>query len=189
MTKTHKFFAAAAIAALVTTGTGCGKIADKAAEKVTKKGIEKTIEHKTGGKVDIDTDGDGGFSYQTKDGSKYQAGSNATLPGDWPKLLAIPKGFKIITSTTSKDDRDSLSVVTAHGKGDPAKLFDTYKKRVEDAGYEIANETSMGDDESGFMKNFIAGNDQTSLHVSVSYDPDEKQVLLTLGAGGGGSDD
>ncbi len=60
---TTSLFRAGGFAAILTlAAVGCGK-------SPTEIGLEKIIESQTGGDVDLDLDGDGGFSIQTEDGS------------------------------------------------------------------------------------------------------------------------
>lgn len=177
--KTQKLAIGIATALLVVGTTGCGKVADKVGKKVTEKGLEKTIEHQSGGKVDIDSD-DGGLRMKTKDGSEYQLGSGSKLPDDWPKLLALPEGFKVAMSTTMQIDESPRSTVTATGKGDPKKIYTTFKKRIESAGYEIDSESSMGAGGDSSMERFAATKADSRLSVMVSADSDKGEVALSL---------
>lgn len=176
--KVHRIGIGLATALLVISSAGCGKIADKAAKKVTEKGVEKTIESKTGGKVDLDTK-DGGFKVETKDGSKVQMGSNASLPDGWPKILALPKGFKVNVSTTTMDDETPRKSVTATGKGDGAKIFATYKKNLKSAGYEIESESSADVGGDNQMLQLRAESGKSNVSVTVSTD--DSKVIANLG--------
>lgn len=70
----HRRLAAVGLAALTLTFSGCGKAAET--------GVEKLIESETGGDVDLnlDGDGDGGFSVQTEEGGmKVDADGNFVI--------------------------------------------------------------------------------------------------------------
>lgn len=167
-----------ATAMLVISSAGCGKIADKATKKVTEKGLEKTIESQTGGKVDVDAKG-GGFKVETKDGSKVQMGGSASLPAGWPKILELPKGFEVNMATTTKDDETPRKSVMATGKGDGAKIFATYKTNLESAGYEIESESSADTGGGNQMRQLSAESGKSNVSVTVSTD--DKKVVVSLG--------
>ena len=177
----HKVGIGLASALLVVSSTGCGKVADKATNKVSEKGLEKVIEGQSGGKVDLDVKG-GGFKVQTKDGSKVQSGSGSSMPDDWPKVLALPKGFQIKMSTTTKDSGNPLQTVMASGNGDGAKIFATYKKNLESAGYEIESESSSEIDSNNQMRQLTAGRGASNATVMVTTDHSKGKANLILSA-------
>ena len=55
---------------------------------------ENAIERATGGKVDVDYDGDDTVTYKSDEGS-FQAGENVSLPSDWPSDVPVMSGAKI----------------------------------------------------------------------------------------------
>lgn len=86
---------------------------DKMVEKTTEAAIEKAIEGETGGKVDIDTSGDGEVTITTEDTSitatdggdtvaitsnegdvSILGGDNVKIPDDFPKDIPLPQGLK-----------------------------------------------------------------------------------------------
>jgi hypothetical protein len=60
--------------------------------------IEQLIESGTG--TQIDTDGDGGFTIETDDGT-VQVGGSAELPADFPSELPLPDGT-LLSSVTAE---------------------------------------------------------------------------------------
>ena len=177
--KVHKVGIGLATALLVASSAGCGRVADKATTKVSEKGLEKVIEGQTGGKVDLDTKR-GGFKVQTKDGSKVQTGSGSSLPDDWPKVIALPSGFEIKMSTTTKESGKPLKTVMATGNGDGTKIFATYKKNLESAGYEIESESSSEIDSNSQMRQLTAQSGTSNVTVMVTTDDNKGKANLIL---------
>src|SRR3989344_7196045 len=61
---------------------------------------ENAIERATGGKVDVDYDGDDTITYKSDEGS-FQAGENVSLPSDCPSDVPVMSGAKISYSGSS----------------------------------------------------------------------------------------
>jgi len=136
------------VAALLVLGaSGCGKVAEKATEKVT----EKAIEDQTGGKAKVDlgngkvkvkdgsgnsyeTDQDGNVKIKSDDGStSFTSGDGTKLPDGWPKDLEPPKGTTIETATATE------GALTVSGSlAAPVKdVYDGLKAQLADGGYEL----------------------------------------------------
>lgn len=117
--------------ALVASGVGCGKVADKVAEEAVERNSNCTD-------VDIDS-GNGGFS-GTCDGQELDANASgeAELPDSWPADLALPEGAKIVLAT----DQGGQITVTAGLDGELAAVTDGIESQLEAAGYTIEDSTS-----------------------------------------------
>jgi hypothetical protein len=179
---------AVAAGALVVGLGACGSVADKAGEKAAEKLTEKAIEDQTGGSADVDisdggvkiddgqggsfeVDADGNVSGSSGDGT-YEVGEGTTLPEGWPADLEPPAGAEIVSAITSGD---SMSVV-ANIDAPLREVYEAVKGQIEDAGYEVTNDTYSSSDGGDF--------------ASVSGTGDEFEVVVTLatdGVGGSGT--
>lgn len=177
--------ATALSAALLLGATGCGKIADKATEKIVEKGIEAG----TGGKVDIDSKG-GGFSIETDEGSmrfdadeggfrmendegSYQAGSG--MPEGWPSDVPLPPTFEPLTGHSFRDgESENLSVQgSVDADGDSVIAF--YDDAL--SGWDEQNRSSMGDDDFRQLSaSWIKGDRVIS--VVVFQDPEDGTTAM-----------
>lgn len=182
---TRRFSGAALAGAVLFGAAGCGKIAEKASEKIVEKGIEAG----TGGKVDIDSKG-GGFSVETDEGSmrfdadeggfrmesddgSYQAGSG--MPDDWPSDVPLPPGFEPLTGHTMKDgDTENLSVQGAVG-GDGESVMAFYDDAL--SGWKEENRTSMGSDEYRQLSTHWSKGDRT-ISVMVFEDAEDGTTAI-----------
>ena len=194
---TRRFIAGTAIVALCTVGAGCGKVA----EKVTQKASEKVLENAAGGnaKVDIDPktgkvkikdkngnssveyDGEGNMKIKDKNGdSTFTAGRGAKLPDDWPKALALPKGFTVVSSANNTTDGNKTVMVTSTGKGDSAKVHVAMENQLKSAGYTIDSNSNSNSTSGngGFMGTVSAskGNQKVTVLVMES----DGKIALTL---------
>ncbi len=169
--KVRRICAVCSAGLLVVAFTGCGKVADK----VAKKGVEKSIEHSTGGSVDVNSNGNG-FSIKDKNGNEYSAGQANSLPQGWPKaILPVPDGFKIVSSTKLKQSDGMSRSVSAQGKGDPEKIIASYKKGLTSAGYEIQTESQIGG-----MNSIAAKKGNTNVSVGTVGDSGSSDLTVTM---------
>jgi len=120
---------------------GCGK----AAETLTEKAIEKSLSE-DGQNVDVDLDSDGGtvriatdegemvisgdddsFSMTSEEGGvTMTAGESAKLPGNFPKDVPLPKGFKPDMVQTA--DEDNMFTVVGPAEGGVKEVADALRK-------------------------------------------------------------
>lgn len=161
--------AVAVCGVLVMAGTGCGKASDKVSEKIA----EKSIEQAGGGKVDIDSDGDG-VTIKNDDG-EYSTGSAKKLPDNWPSdILPVPDGFEIGNVTNIKTGSGESIMVTVTGDGDVGELIDSYADGFKSNGLEVALQSTTGD--GGMV---MGTKDATSYQVTASVDDDGVTVQMT----------
>lgn len=159
---TQKVAAAVFTVALVLGGTACGKVADKVANKAT----EKAIESQSGGNVDLDTK-DGKLTVKTKDGETTY-GTVTKLPDQWPDEISFPKGTKLISSTTAKQsDGVTMSVGGVLKGGDGKAIAAKFASTLDDAGYEIENQTE-GDYGGAYSSQLTAVKGDSRVAVIVS---------------------
>lgn len=135
MTRTLRLAALAAVATSLLVGCGA------AAEKVSERATEKMVEEQTGGKVDIDTDGDGSVEIETEDGA--MSFGTGEVPAEWPEDIALPDDLEVQSGTTSdSSDGRLVAVVGATGET-PEELLARYEEELAD--WEISGEsTSSG---------------------------------------------
>ncbi len=145
---------------------GCGAAAEKASEKAT----EKMIEQQTGGKVDIDTDGDGSVEIETEDGS--MALGSGEIPKEWPDEIPLPDDLQVQAGTTM-DSSDGRLVSIVGGTDDtPEAILASVKEALAD--WEISGEvTSSGG--GGTMS-------------GAQWDTEGRRVTLAATSGSGAGD-
>lgn len=177
---------AALAGALLFTTAGCGKIAEKASEKIVEKGIEAG----TGAKVDIDGktgglsvetdegsltfDGDeGGFRMETEDGS-YRAGTE--MPDDWPSDIPLPPGFEVISGHETRDGDNETVSVTGSADGTPDDLMSIYTDGL--SGWSEANRSSMGDDSFQQLSTTWEKGDRTLMVMILSDAEEGTRVMV-----------
>lgn len=112
-----------AASVLLVAGAGCGKASEKVSEKIA----EQAIEDATGGKGNVDIDGDGGIRIDTEDGSyvadgdgnvrieteegTYEAGGGE-VPDGWPDDVALPDDLKVVSgSNMASGDQLALMII------------------------------------------------------------------------------
>jgi uncharacterized protein YceK len=119
--------------------SGCGMVAQKAADKAAATAIQSSV----GGDAKVDVNKDN-VSVTTKDGSMKVGGATewpSTMPADVPKF-----SYGKITSAMENTTSDGLSIVVGIDGVALADL-DKYKSDLEGAGWEITT-TSKTDDAS-----------------------------------------
>lgn len=120
--------------AFVAGGVGCGKAADKVAERSVEEALERS-----GDCENVDIDADGGVSGECGGESiDVDASGDAELPDGWPEGLAPPEGANIVFSS---ETGGSLSVV-AGIDGEVGAVADGITAQLEEAGYTIEDESS-----------------------------------------------
>jgi hypothetical protein len=117
----------------VAGGAGCKRLAERAEEKA--------IERGTGGQVQID-DKHGTMTIVT-DGGAMTVGTQATIPADWPKEVALYPGAKPELVAKSLDPKGkqawSVTMDTPDGK---EKVVAYYKANM--TGFTLASTMDMG---------------------------------------------
>jgi len=189
----------AAAFAVLLLATGCGKIAEKATEKVAEKAT---------GCKDIDVNQSGGSATCNGTGANVDANGKAKLPDGFPKELAPPSGSKVYSALSNKDaDGNATYVVTASLDGSAKDVAARLKQQLGDAGYEITDDgLSEGSEGVGgsisahndtyevrasFGQN-ATGKDDGGVYVTLSVrelTDDEKATTTTAAADDPGSDD
>lgn len=161
------FLSAIALVMAVTL-TGCGKsISQKVGEKVA----EKAIEAQTGGKVDIDAQGND-VTIKTEAGeSQYSAGGNAKLPENFPSELIAADDAKIIISSTA----DAGNTVAYTTDSDQGEIFDKYKSQLAEQGWKKEMEIDTG---NGKMVNFSKDKENVSITIGENNSNDQQGKTL-----------
>lgn len=182
--KTRALAGIGVAAALALTG-GCGKAAEKAAEKITERAIE---EGAGGANVDIS---DGGMSFESEDGSfsyqiddegnvvmkgedgetSYTTGGAAEVPDGWPAFLNLPPDAEILASSTSTDGDQKTATVMAEFSGDTKETYEGFKAMLEGEGFEITSD-SLTTSSDGSFAVVSAESGERMVSVSVSGNAD-----------------
>lgn len=154
--------------ALVVSGSACGKVAEKVAEKATGCEDIDAAGEEIGAECDgvsSKVDSDGNASVTDEDGNSFDVSADGTgeLPEGWPANLAPPEGTRIISSTVSSGN---LSL-TAGIDGDVTAVYEGIKSQLEGAGYTIEADTvtSAG---TGDVASVTASGPDVDASVSVS---------------------
>ena len=154
----HRKLAGITLAVALLGTAGCGKIAEKAAEKVT----EEAIENAGGSGVDVDlsnggvsytdangnkvtTDADGNVTITDADGNLIEAdaGGDAEVPAEWPPVLAPPADARILYASSTDGH---LSLTASVAAPDLRTLYDGLKAQVTGAGYAMVSDGLSGSD-------------------------------------------
>jgi len=117
--------------------------------KVAEQTTESLIEGATGGKVDIDSNGED-VSIETEDGSYSMSGDNE-WPADMPS--SVPKftyGSVEASSKSSSGDSTNWSVTFTEVKSD---AYDSYTTELEKAGWNETSNISSGGSQIANMEN------------------------------------
>ena len=115
------------LVALVFLGLGCKSPVEMAAEKV--------IEDATGGKVQLNTQGEG-FTIKTEQGTIV---SEQKLPVGFPSYIPIYQNSKLVTATTLNE---SAMYVSFDAPDSVKILYDWYKNAMKD--WKLASEANFG---------------------------------------------
>lgn len=117
--------AVAVTASLLLVATGCGKAADKMAQKAG----EKMIESAAGEGVDVDLGKDGNMQVKTEDGSFSMSGEDGSfnmemedgsfssqageIPSSWPDDLPLPSKIEVEMGTEMMDADGGATVMVS----------------------------------------------------------------------------
>jgi hypothetical protein len=108
---------------------------------VSEKATEKAIEQQTGGKVDIDTSGDGSVDIETEEGSVSLGGGE--IPDEWPDEIPLPDDLTVQTGAAMDASDGRLVSVVGATDETPEELLASLKEALAD--WEISGEsTSTG---------------------------------------------
>lgn len=165
--------AAVAAAGLVALGGGCGK---KASEKSAEKMAEMAIQAQTGGKANVDINGEK-VSIQSKEGSMdFSAGGDATIPEDFPADVYVDRGAKVLMSM-----RNPTGFVLNLQTSEAVEVVaQTYRREMGGQGWAEEGDINMGGQRVLMFKK-----DDRRASVSVARQDDATQVMLSLVKDGG----
>lgn len=155
------------LAGLCVAVTGCRKGAEKLSEKL----MEKAIEHQSGGKADVDIQGDS-VKIVTKDGEASATfGDKASVPKDFPSDVTIYKGAKVVGSVSTPDG----AMVNLQSKDAAGKIIEFYQAEMAKNGWEQENTADMGAQKMLSMKK-----GERQFVVMVTAADDMSQIMLTV---------
>ena len=171
-----KIGAALVAVSLAFIPTGCG--GSDAAEKLT----EKAIEQGGGGDVDINSE-DGTVKYTDENGNETEMnvdGEGASLPKDWPADLAPPDSVTLITSNTSTSGDEKTMTVLGQADGTVSDYVTAIKGQLEDAGYEITQDSTTAVDDGSYAGLTATKGDQEVTVTIASDASSSAKVSLTM---------
>lgn len=150
-----RLLAVSALAAVTLSASGCGFIAQKAAEKAS----EKAVEDATGAKVDLDDDK---VTIESTSGA-FSFGGDQKLPDGFPKDVPVREGAKIVSSMTNTAENGDTWIVNYETADAPAAIYDWSLEQLEAEGWKVEVKAQQ---DSGGM---------------ISATKDTRRVSVTLG--------
>ena len=145
---------------------GCANPAEVIAEKVVEQQAGDGVD------VDLDEDGEGGFSVENEDGT-YAYGSKAEVPAGFPSEVPLPDAA--LTIAMKEADRFTLSY-------DGASRADAEAYIAEFSGYE---ETSSMEAEGVIQRTFVSADWEVMIWFSPVDSQDVGAIMLSVGAPAG----
>lgn len=200
----HQRVRGTAFAAIVATGalvlTGCGNIAEKAAEKATEKLIESAsgiedvdIDAKTGEVTVRDSDGathtysgeeDGTFTYSSGDDVEYKVGGGETSAPDWfPSDVHLPSSFTVATSARDGSGDSTSYILGLQVETSVADAFDDFTNDMTSKGWEVTMENKS--DSQGYSQYMtsIEKGENSIMFSATNYGDDQGTVLQYIWSG------
>jgi len=135
-------------------------------EKIGEEIAEKMIEAQTGGKVDIDSQGEKVTINSDEGQVQYSAGGQVDLPKNFPKELIVVSDAKIIMASSS-DQNSTAAYVTNE---EQASIKEKYISRLTGLGWQKAAEVNVS---GAMMINFTKEN--TNVVVNIGENNTENQ--------------
>jgi len=127
-------------------------------QKAGEEMAEKIIEAQTGGKVDVNSNGEN-VTIKTEEGqTQYSAGGTAKLPDSFPKELVVIDDAKFILASSS-DKGGSVAYLTNF---DQTVVFEKYLKDLPALGWKKDMEVDVG---NGKMINFSKGKESAAISI------------------------
>jgi len=154
---------AIAVLALV----GCGKsVSRKAGEKAA----EKIIEAQSGGKANVDINGQN-VKVETEQG-KIEAGENVKLPSDFPSDVYVIDGTIKIAISGQADEGQTVSIETDKKI---EEVLSIYKEKLKSDGWNITGTMNFGE-----VATVIAEKDDRSVSVSTGASDGKTTVNIVV---------
>ena len=145
---------------------------DSAVEQLTEEAAERAAEAAGSGDTEIDIDEEGGLSVETDEGS-LQIGAGGDVPEDFPDEIPLPADYTVLNSASfSGEDGQSFQVsMESEGLDVVAYIEDQVVPSLEDAGYEIANQSTTTTDGVNFSSVGAEGDEfQVSVRAAGQQD-------------------
>ncbi|MFA6504143.1 MAG: hypothetical protein WCT54_04425 [Patescibacteria group bacterium] len=162
---------------LVFLGLGCNpfqKAQDAISQKIGESVAENVISQATGGKVDINNDGNQIAFKDDKTGATSAFGEDVKLPNDFPKEVLIYPGVKISGLTTSHENGESAWLM-ASSDDDMSKVVDWYDGQTKDGGW--TKDSSLTIEK---METRVYSKDKDQLSITDAPTDDESKGKTTL---------
>jgi hypothetical protein len=164
---------AVAAAGLVALAGGCGK---KASEKTAEKMAEMALQAQTGGKADVQIDGEK-MTIQSKDGSmNFSAGGDASIPEDFPEDVYVDRGAKVLMSMRNPGGY-VLNLQTSEAVDG---VVQSYRREMGGQGW-----TEEADMNMGGQRMLMFKKEDRRASVTVARQGDITQVMVSLVKDGG----
>jgi hypothetical protein len=151
----------------ILTLTGCGKsISQKAGEKAA----EKIIESRTGGKVDVDVDGEN-VKFETEQG-EIEAGGDVKLPSDFPNDIYVIGGKINMVISNGEDGGYSVSVETDKSVEEASSI---YQEKLKSEEWKITGTMNFGESVS-----IVAEKDDRNVSVMIGKSDSKTTVTIVV---------
>lgn len=172
----NKFFVSSGVVLIsALTLSACG-IGNTVNQKVGNKIAEKVIESQSGGKVDVDSNGEK-VTIKTDDGqTQFAAGGDVKLPDNFPKELVVADDAKLMMATSSGNS-SSISYLT---NSEQKTVMEKYIATLTGSGWKKEMELDTGE---GKMTNFSKGKEAVTVVVganSSNENTEKTSVMVTL---------
>ena len=157
-----------ATAALLVGSAGCGKIADKASEQIA----ERIIEKQTGGKVDIQKDGEK-IKIETDEGTIT---GGASIPDGWPSDIPLPKDLRVIGGSAIKDGDQTVYSVAGSSSASRDEIKNLYANALSD--WKLEHSMDLRGEDESTMLSYSKG-DRMAL-ITISEHEKERNLSVTV---------
>lgn len=163
--------------ALVFFGFGCNpfqKAEDKINDKISEKVTEGILGKATGGKVDVDKDGEEVRFKDNQTGNEVAYGEDLKVPDNFPKSVPLYPDAKIkgIMISGSEDKNATLTMGT---EDELAKVLAWYEDKMSDGDWQQDQSWSFDGMET---RSYSKGEEKIALSISVQEDEGMKTAVI-----------
>ena len=159
------------LVALSFTLAACQSPSEKANEKAAENLAEKLLEKASGGKADVDINGDN-VEVKTGEGS-IQTGTKVSLPAEFPKDVYVFEGDIKAVFANNENKGYTVSVETDKT---PAEIKTAYEAKIKTDGWKTTGTMDFGDSIS-----ISAEKDNRTLSVIIGKDDTKSTIVIGTG--------
>lgn len=148
---------------VVLGGAGCSR-------GITERASERALEQAAGGNADVDVNN--GQVSMNVNGTSWQAGTNVSLPNNFPSDVYVIDGTILSAFTNTGEQAYAVSIQTTASVADVATK---YRQQLTDRGWTITATGTYGP-----MENIVATKDNRKLGVVVTAGDGDANATVTL---------